>query len=77
VLIESDPAAIARALVRQASGPVRWVELVQALANGGVTHVIECGPGKVLGGMIKRIAPSIETLAVFDTASLNAALTSY
>ncbi len=77
VLIESDPAAIAKALVRQASGPVRWVELVNALANDGVTHVIECGPGKVLGGMIKRIAPSIQTLAVFDTPSLNAALASY
>ena len=49
------PDAIRDALYRQAFGPVRWVETVQALKARGLTHVIECGPGKVLAGMVKRI----------------------
>ena len=52
---EDDPAAIRDALYRQAFGPVRWVEVVQAIRARGVHHVFECVPGKVLAGMIKRI----------------------
>ena len=55
VAIVSDPESIKDALVRRAAAPVRWVECVQKMAAEGVTHVIECGPGKVLAGMTKRI----------------------
>jgi [acyl-carrier-protein] S-malonyltransferase len=74
VALLSDPIAIKDGLVRQAYGPVRWVELVQNLQSRGVTHFIEFGPGKVLGGMIKRIVPGVKISAVFDRASLDAAL---
>jgi [acyl-carrier-protein] S-malonyltransferase len=70
VAAPSDPARIRDALVRQAAGPVRWVETVQALQARGVAAVIECGPGKVLAGMAKRIAPDLVTGAIFDPASL-------
>jgi [acyl-carrier-protein] S-malonyltransferase len=53
---------------------VRWVESVQKMEQLGVTHVVECGPGKVLAGMIKRIAPNLHTLNIFDQASLDATL---
>jgi [acyl-carrier-protein] S-malonyltransferase len=66
--------AIIDALVRQAHSPVRWVEVVLALQAMGITHVIEFGPGKVLGGMIKRIAPELKVGAVFDAASLESTL---
>ncbi len=62
--------AIRNALYRQASGPVRWVEVVLALKALGATHVIECGPGKVLAGMVKRIDADLVSAAVFDPASL-------
>jgi [acyl-carrier-protein] S-malonyltransferase len=65
-----DEAAIKDALVRQAFGPVRWVEVVQALRGRGLTHVFECGPGKVLAGMVRRIDGEIVTGTVFDPASL-------
>lgn len=55
--------------------PVRWVETIQAMKQRGVELIIECGPGKVLGGLIKRIDRSIEVLSVNDQASVNAALT--
>ena len=55
VAVQTDPTAIRDALYRQAFGPVRWVEVVQALRARGVSHVVECGPGKVLAGMVKRI----------------------
>ncbi len=67
---ETDPERIRDALYRQAWGPVRWVEVVQAIHALGVTHVIECGPGKALAGMVKRIAPDIVTAGVSDPASL-------
>ena len=65
-----DADAIRDALYRQAFGPVRWVELVQALRARGLTRIIECGPGKVLAGMVKRIDAELVTGSVFDPASL-------
>jgi [acyl-carrier-protein] S-malonyltransferase len=75
VAVVSDPAAIKDALVRQAAGPVRWVESVQAMARDGVTHLFECGPGKVLAGLTRRIDGTLTGSAVFDPASLAEALT--
>ncbi|RDU97102.1 ACP S-malonyltransferase [Trinickia dinghuensis] len=74
VAVVSEPAAIKDALVRQAAGAVRWVECVQAMAKDGVTHVIECGPGKVLAGLTKRIDGSLVGAAVTDPASLDEVL---
>jgi len=74
VAIETEPARIADALARQAAGPVRWVEIVRLLASQGVTHVVECGPGRVLAGLTRRIAPELESLAIFDPESLKEAL---
>ena len=65
-----DPAQIKDALVRQACNPVRWMETIQAFAAQGITHVAECGPGKVLAGMTKRIDGSLESLALLDAASI-------
>jgi [acyl-carrier-protein] S-malonyltransferase len=64
-------AAICDALVRQADGPVRWVEVIEAIAQRGILHVIECGPGKVLSGMVKRINPDLMTGCIQDLTSLN------
>jgi [acyl-carrier-protein] S-malonyltransferase len=74
VAVVTDPAAIKDALVRQAAGPVRWVESVQAMARDGVTHLLECGPGKVLAGLTRRIDSTLSGSAVFDPASLAEAL---
>lgn len=74
VAIETDADAIRDALVRQAAAPVRWVEVIQRMAADGVTHVLECGPGKVLAGMVKRIDPAMQGLALADRASLEQAL---
>jgi len=71
VAIATDPAAIRDALVRQAASPVRWVETVQKFAAEGVTHVIECGPGKVLAGLTKRINGELTGDAIVDQASLD------
>jgi len=71
---EKDPARIRDALVRQAASPVRWVEIVRAMAEQGVTHVVECGPGKVLAGLVKRIDPKLTGIAAADRASLELAL---
>ncbi|MDQ2150311.1 ACP S-malonyltransferase [Alcaligenaceae bacterium C4P045] len=68
------PDAIRDALVRQAWHPVRWVETIQAMEARGVTHIIECGPGKVLTGLTKRIGSNLIGLAITDPASLDAAL---
>ena len=70
VAAPSAPDDIRHALYRQASGPVRWVEVVQALKAHGATHIIECGPGKVLAGMVKRIDADLVSGAIFDPASL-------
>lgn len=74
VAIADSTQAIADALVRQAWHPVRWVETVRDMKARGVTHVVECGPGKVLAGLIKRIEPELVTVSVYDQASLDAAL---
>ncbi|WP_027804077.1 ACP S-malonyltransferase [Paraburkholderia dilworthii] len=74
VAIVNEPAQIKDALVRQAAGAVRWVESVQAMAAQGVTHVIECGPGKVLAGLTKRIDGNLVGASVFDPASLEETL---
>jgi len=71
VKVEDDPAAIRDALYRQAFGPVRWVEVVQAIRARGIGHVFECGPGKVLAGMTKRIDAEAVAATVFDPASLD------
>lgn len=65
-----EPAQIKDALARQACNPVRWVEVVKAMAAIGVTHVAECGPGRVLAGLTKRIDGAVLGLAVADAASL-------
>lgn len=74
VEVATSTHAIADALVRQAWHPVRWVETIRAMKARGVTHVVECGPGKVLAGLIKRIEPELVTVSVNDQASLDAAL---
>lgn len=74
VAIEHDPDAIRAALVRQAAGPVRWSETVRRMADSGVTQLIECGPGKVLAPMARRIDPRVAGLPIFDPASLAAAI---
>jgi [acyl-carrier-protein] S-malonyltransferase len=74
VAIVNEPGKIRDALVRQAASPVRWVETIRRMREMGVTHVIECGPGKVLAGMTKRIAPEVQSLALADRASLEEAL---
>ena len=70
VAIETDADLIRDALYRQAFGPVRWVECVQAIKAQGISMVLECGPGKVLAGMVKRIDADMTGLPVFDPASL-------
>jgi [acyl-carrier-protein] S-malonyltransferase len=74
VAIENDPQKIRDALVRQAASPVRWVEIIRKMVDSGVTHIVECGPGKVLAGMTKRIAPQVKSFAAADRASLEEAL---
>jgi [acyl-carrier-protein] S-malonyltransferase len=74
VRMESEPDKIKNALVRQAAAPVRWAEIIRAMAEQGVTHVVECGPGKVLAGLVKRIDPKLTGLAAADRASLELAL---
>jgi [acyl-carrier-protein] S-malonyltransferase len=70
VAVEVAVDRICDALYRQAFGPVRWVECVQAIKARGVTAIVECGPGKVLTGMVKRIDPEMTGMAVFDPSTL-------
>ena len=72
----ADPEAIRDALVRQAASPVRWVETMLAMQAAGVTHVFECGPGKVLSGLVKRCAETLSGASMNDTAAVDAALAS-
>lgn len=68
------PEEIVDALVRQAWHPVRWVETIRKMKEEGVTHIVECGPGKVLSGLVKRIEPDLVMLNINDPASLEATL---
>ncbi len=70
VAVQTDAAAIRDALYRQAFGPVRWVETVQAIRARGVSHIIECGPGKVLAGMVKRIDAETISATLLDPTSM-------
>jgi len=70
VATPTDADALRDALYRQAFGPVRWVETIQAIKARGLTHVIECGPGKVLAGMVKRIDGDLVSTTLLDPASL-------
>ena len=74
VAVLQEPARIKDALVRQAAAPVRWVETIRRMRDMGITRVIECGPGKVLAGLTRRISPEIESFALADRASLEEAL---
>jgi [acyl-carrier-protein] S-malonyltransferase len=70
VAVQTDPQEIREALYRQAFGPVRWVECVQTIKARGILNVVECGPGKVLAGLVKRIDPELTGLPMFDPATL-------
>jgi [acyl-carrier-protein] S-malonyltransferase len=70
VAVQSGAQAIRDALYRQAFGPVRWVECVQAIKAMGITNLVECGPGKVLTGMVKRIDAEMTGSALYDPATL-------
>jgi [acyl-carrier-protein] S-malonyltransferase len=66
--------AIRAALAQQAASPVRWSDTIRAFAARGVTHVVECGPGKVLSGLVRRIDENLTTFALNDRASIDEAL---
>lgn len=70
----NDPVAIKDALVRQLYGAVRWIETIKAIADGGVKRVVECGPGRVLIGLNKRIDDRIQAMSIHDQASLDAVM---
>lgn len=70
VATQSQPEAIRDALYRQSFGPVRWVEVIHAIKNHGLTHIVECGPGKVLAGLVKRIDAELIGAPLFDPASI-------
>jgi [acyl-carrier-protein] S-malonyltransferase len=70
-----DPVRAAELLVRQVDGPVRWEESIRRMAAEGVTHALEIGPGKVLAGLVKRIAKDIKVLSVGDAAAVREAAT--
>jgi len=74
VATPAAPAAIKDALGRQAAAPVRWVETMRAMQAAGVTHVYECGPGKVLAGLVKRCSDGLAGGAMADLAGIEAAL---
>jgi len=69
-VVQADPEALRDALYRQAFGPVRWVEVVQSLRARGLTHVLECGPGKVLSSLVKRVDADAVSMTLFDPATL-------
>lgn len=71
VVVSDSPEQIRDALVRQAFSPVRWIESIQAIEARGVTHVIECGPGRILAGMNRRIAKNVQCGSLHDAASLD------
>lgn len=72
--VAGDAAAIRAVLADQLFKPVRWIETIEKIAGQGVTHIVECGPGKVLAGMVKRIAPDVKCLSLADKPSFDAAI---
>lgn len=72
--VAGDAAAIRLVLAEQIYKPVRWIETIQKMAAHGVTHIVECGPGKALAGMVKRIAPEVKCYTLSDKAAFEAAL---
>ena len=72
--IKTGPEAFQQALVEQLSRPVRWVETIEMMKRQGITFIVECGPGKVLSGLIKRIDRTLQTFPVSDPESLGMAL---
>ena len=74
VAVEKEPQRIKQALARQASNPVRWVEVVRRIAGEGISHVAECGPGKVLAGLTRRIDGRLQGYAITDPQALEEAL---
>ena len=73
VAVHTDADRIRDALYRQAFGPVRWVECIESMKAMGLTTIVECGPGKVLAGMVKRIDAEMTGIALFDPVSKAAA----
>jgi [acyl-carrier-protein] S-malonyltransferase len=74
VQVETDAEKICDALVRQAAAPVRWVEIMRRMQAAGITHILECGPGKVLSGVARRCADGLTGVAMADAAGVEAAL---
>jgi [acyl-carrier-protein] S-malonyltransferase len=74
VQVARSPAALRTALATQAASPVRWSETIEAFAAQGITHVAECGPGRVLSGLVKRIAPELEALPLNDAEAIATAI---
>ena len=72
--VSQSPDAVRHALARQAASPVLWVDTIKRLADEGVTHIAECGPGKVLAGMVKRSASGVEAIALTDPAGIDSLL---
>ena len=70
VKVETDPDRIRAALYEQAFGPVRWVECVRAIQGRGIATIVECGPGKVLAGLAKRIDGTLDAASIYDPATL-------
>jgi [acyl-carrier-protein] S-malonyltransferase len=77
VAVEKEPQRIKQALARQASNPVRWVEVVRRIAGLGISHVAECGPGKVLAALTRRIDSGLQGYAITDPQSLKLALQAF
>ena len=74
VAVEKEPQRVRDALARQACSPVRWVEVVRRIASQGVTHIAECGPGKILAGLTRRIDGRLQSHAITDIQSLEQVL---
>ena len=74
VEVHETPDAIRGALARQAAGAVQWVRTIERMKEEGITDIVECGPGKVLTGLLRRTAPEINGHNIFDAASLAAVL---
>lgn len=77
VKTHSDPTDIKEILVRQLTGPVRWVDTVKAFAASGITHIVECGPGKILAGLNKRIDQNLQQLPLADIEATRQAINNF